>query len=507
MSSLIILEKCWVISLDLEISLDHVFIITLLLFSCFFIYTALHTAMLGEDEANYYKLAKHFLTLEFYSFDPGGTPFHPPPLLPLIASVFLLFIESLVSLKLVVTLFGIASLFMTYLIGKHYNTIAGPICMMMLMSIPLFIHYMSLAYVDIPLAFFSVLTFYIMITLDTKKKSVLLGSILGLSYITKADGIFLTGIVFIYSLWKFYHRDKKYFKLSIIAISISLLILVPWIARGIKLYNTVQVYGLDMIYKHFVPSSPRPAAWKLEIAKKITPSFDLIDSFGILIPLLTLSSFIYFVLSHREEFVLPTFFVSLFTLAFVINFYVLAHGIADPRYLSIIFPQLAVLSGLYLSKFYRMKYFLFIFLILFIYVAHNSFVLSVTTSNTQRYPQDYLNVLEWIRLNTSKNAVIFTTYCGSVSYFADRYCVWAMDEFPRIMNSNNSTYIYNILKKYGITHILVWRPLIAQNYTVPGTNIIGMFTYRFVNAVVNDKTHFQVSYQSRNNIVFSLKSE
>jgi len=89
--------------------------------------------------------------------------------------------------------------------------------------------------------------------------------------------------------------------------------------------------------------------------------------------------------------------------------------------------------------------------------------------------------------------------------FAERDRLWnQLEEFPSIMTTQNSTYIYQTLKKYNITHILIWRGVVAENYIVPESNLLGAFTYNFVNIVLNDTIHFKNLYSNQNNAVLEV---
>ena len=132
---------------------------------------------------------------------------------------------------------------------------------------------------------------------------------------------------------------------------------------------------------------------------------------------------------------------------------------------------------------------------------------AIGTYNSQRYPNDYLEALKWIKDNTQKDSLIFTTYSGSLKYFGERDYVWAgsIDEyFPEIMTTNNGTFIHEILKQYNVSYILIWGNTIAQNYIIPESNIWGVFTYNFANVISTDTEHFENTFSNQNNWVFKL---
>ena len=109
------------------------------------------------------------------------------------------------------------------------------------------------------------------------------------------------------------------------------------------------------------------------------------------------------------------------------------------------------------------------------------------------------------KTNTKEDSIVFTAYGGSLDYFAERNVIWVIDEFPDVMHTSNSTYIHDTLKKYNISYILIWRGIVAQDYIVPQSNLIGAFTYNFVNVVSQDQENFDAVFQNQDNIIFKLK--
>jgi hypothetical protein len=140
-----------------------------------------------------------------------------------------------------------------------------------------------------------------------------------------------------------------------------------------------------------------------------------------------------------------------------------------------------------------------------IFGLYSSAIVAVSTSQSQRFPTNYVEALTWIKGNTPKGSLIFTTYGGTTRYFAERNNFWQnVNEFPDVMTTTNSTFIYQTLRKYNISYILIWRGVLAQDYIIPQSNIAGVFTYNFLNTVVNDTQHFSVTYQNQDNIVLKL---
>lgn len=116
--------------------------------------------------------------------------------------------------------------------------------------------------------------------------------------------------------------------------------------------------------------------------------------------------------------------------------------------------------------------------------------------------------LEFGFMKCNPNAsLIFTTYGGSLEYYGERNIIWWGDmyeDFITVMYTDNSTLISEILKDYCVNYILIWRGEIAPGMIIPESNIGGVFTYKFLNNVLNDTKDFKVVYQNQDNIIFEV---
>jgi hypothetical protein len=212
-----------------------------------------------------------------------------------------------------------------------------------------------------------------------------------------------------------------------------------------------------------------------------------------------------YVLSLKEEkLYLPVFLTVLFILLFNIRS-LTGLEVGESRYFAVVFPYAALVGSYFLEGLYKKnKMLLPIVALVIVLSLYMSFSVALSTNATQRYPQNYISALQWIDSNTPKDAKIFTAYEGSLKIFGERDNVWAMDEFPELMTTQDSTYIYDTLEKYNASYILIWRGIVAENYIIPESNLIGAFTYNFLNVVSNDTEHFNATYQNQDNIIFKL---
>lgn len=136
-----------------ERRLEIIFIVFLLILGIYYMILSFDTKMLGEDEEFYYSLAKIFANGNYPTilFD---SPLSFATFTSLFSSLFFLISPSLGILKLTSTIFGFLTLFVVYLIGKKFNIYYGIFSAILLFSIQNFSHFMMIAYIEIPIAFF-----------------------------------------------------------------------------------------------------------------------------------------------------------------------------------------------------------------------------------------------------------------------------------------------------------------------------------------------------------------
>jgi len=493
--------------MDIEFKKEHIPIVLLLLISVTYFYLAFNTAMLGEDEGAYFFTSQQFLGLKFPSFLSPSQPLNYPPLVSLLSVPFFAVFGSTLNIaKFMIALFGALTIILIYSIGKKTRWLFGSMAAFLLLSIPLFTQFMFLYYVEVPIAFFSLLSLVMFASMDSIKKAIFTGSIMGLAFYVKFSAIFLPVALLAFAVYKYlYKKEKNYLKLSIIACVFFAIIIAPFIARNLILYGFPYVDVLNLFFKepNFTP------LWVKDAAKILSPSTDIISVFGFLALIFCLEGITYFFVSKDEKLVLPILVFVLFILLYYVRG-VLNLGIAESRYFAIVFPQLALIGGYFADKVYeKNKKYLIVLFGVIVLCTYLSFSVALNTFSSTRYPQNYLDALKWIKQNTPANANIFTAYGGSLEMFAERTNVWAIGEFPQLMTTQDTNYIYNTLVNYNVSYILIWRGIVAENYIVPESNLIGAFTYNFVNVVSNDiqnnnQTHFSIDYQNQDNMVIKL---
>lgn len=492
--------------------IEKIFILFLIILGIYYIYLATQTAFLGEDEATYFSLGKQFSNLGYPIRDNINQPITAPLFVPSVYALFFtLFGASLSMAKIVSVIFGILTLLFVYLLGRKINIYVGIFSVFVLLLIFLFTHFMLIAYVDVPIAFFSVLSVYLISETNSKKSAILAGLAIGLSYYVKESGLFISLTLLLYSIYIYvFQKNKNQFKLYFMTVIISLLFISVNVIRNLVLFNYPYLILINIFF-----APPTISSWGLSerIAQLQSPSLvsisDFANTFSWIPLILAIFSLTYVFLEWKKTEYKSILFSSFLFILFLLSFlflYSIGKAIAESRYFIIIFPQLALISGFYLWKLKEHnKYLLILIIPIILYSLYTTITVAVSTSNSDRFPANYIEALKWIKDNTPKDSLIFTTYGGSVKYFADRNIIWSsIEEFPNIMTTSNSTYIYNSLKKYNVSYILIWRGVLSQDYVIPESNIAGVFTYNFLNTVASDTKQFNVTYQNQDNIILKI---
>jgi 4-amino-4-deoxy-L-arabinose transferase-like glycosyltransferase len=486
--------------MEIEFKKEYLPLILIAVLGVIFIYLAAGTQMLGEDEAVYFTAAKDFMKGDYPAFTQTGFPNVFSPFVSLVDTLpFLVLGASLPLSKVIIAIFGVLTLIVVYLTGKKFGLISSLASVAILLSIPIFAQYMLINYMEVPIAFFSALAIYMLLQLDSVKKAVAAGALLSLAFYVKGSGAFLAAIIILYSLARYFYKKDINLKMVLVMLAVTLLLVLPWVARNIMLFSYPYTEGLNFLFSQ--PAYQNPA-WLAQAIKTLSSSVDYYGTFGYIAIVLGLFGFVYVLLGKEKKLYVSLALVAMFLLAFVLREAIM---LTESREFSVIFPQVAVIGALFLQRLYERNKILIVLagvvILLSLYIGVST---GLATGSSQRYTTNYVQALTWIKDNTPQDAKIFTAYGGSLSYFAERSNVWVIDEFPEVMTTQSSTDIYNILQKHNVSYILIWSGILAQNYVVPSSNLLGAFTYNFLTVVNNDTAHFNATYQNQEDIVFKI---
>jgi hypothetical protein len=503
-------------------NLEILFIIFLVIVGIYYLFLASNTKFLGDDEFGYYYNGKIFSEGKFPNFDVFNisTSF-PGIFISLIyAFFFLIFGPSLAIAKMISVFFGFLTLLVIYLIGKKISIFYGIISSIIILSISIFTNFMFLAYVDVPITFFSALIFYLILELDSYKKSIFTGIVLGISYLVKSSAFIIALFLLSISIFKFLkEKNRQQLKFTLIILFISAIILSSYVIRGLILFKYPNYDVLNLFFKNPLPTGlPK---WLEGLISTISPvRLDLslfTSTIGWILVALSIFGFSwlsnYSILDKKQKELLLNlfFFISIFLIVFSVT--QISGAIAlESRHMFIMFPQLALTAGFFLWKLKEKNKWLGMIIIIpiLLFSLYISVLTAQQTASSQRFPDDHIKALNWIKDNTPKDAFIFTTYGGPLQYYSGRWKVWATssclgEDFPNLMTTTNGTYIAETLKdKCNVSYILIWSNTVAQNYIIPGSNLWGVYTYNFVNVVSNDKKDFNITFSNQNNLVLKI---
>lgn len=494
--------------------IEIAFLAILIGLTIYFIYLAASTQMLGEDEGAYEWAAKQFAVgKDQMTVGPVHSVLNAP-FIPLVyAAFFLIFGASLAAAKAVTVVFGALAIVFVYLIGRKFSIWSGIISALLLFSISLFDHFSLLAYFDVPAAFFCALITYIFLNIAYSKPKIAFSiAVISLALYTKLSSLLLLVGILIYALYLYTtNLDKKFLKTFIFISVIAGILFLPGIFR-IAQFNISRIHELSDIWGIL---QPQPA-WLKAVTTTLSPAQVSLNTFtsafGPLLSILAIFGFVYIIFNlktsqNKGELFLIAIIPVLFILAFLYNQLTPGSMLMENRYLIIMFPQLALISALFLTKIKeKWSWSMALIGIILIFSLYSGITTAQATSTSQRYPADYISALNWIANNTTENDIVFTAYGGSLRHYTSRASIWSeIKEFPDVMTSQNGTYIYQTLKNYNISYVFVWRSTLAQNYIVPESNLIGATTYTFVNTISADQDHFNMTYSNQNNWILKMR--
>ena len=479
------------------LSRKEIDILLICIFSFILIYFSFQTKFLGEDEENYLGVAKEILKTGSYPVkDFFGDPINFPPLIPIILSMFS---YSLGASKVMIALFGVLTLVMTYAFCERFVKKGfGIIASTLLFSISLFVQFSMLIYLEIPVGFFSIASLYFFLRAEKLKHYILPGILIGLGLLTKTSALLIPITLLLYSIY------KGKLKEGLITILVGFLILAPWVVRNYVALGDPMYPGFHQVYDYFF-GNPYPEKAPLELTQAAQPlimPLDIVNSIGILATFFSIFGFSYAYYRKNEIGMLCLVFIVVFLVAFYSNLI----GIKDVRYFSIIFPQICIMGTIgisYLNEDVR-KYKIPTILVAIIILISLYYGISTAlgTSTSTRFGDDYVKALKWIKTNSTDNAMIMTVFTGSCEFYSDRHCLWPVRDLKELMTTQSLSNLTSILKKNNVNYILIQQGITSQSYISSGTNTIGVFSLQFVGMMVVSKDFEQV-YASNDSMIYT----
>ena len=382
-------------------------------------------------------------------------PFWAPPVFHLILAfvykAFSIFSQNIAefSMKMVSPLFSSLTLIISYLIIKElFSKKTALYSLIFLTFIPLSMDYGIFGYVDSTLSFFVVLSVYFML------KNRLIGSALcfGLAILTKYNG----GFIFPVLLLIIYKKNKKDFlKKTLLFISVSALVGLPWFARnwlqlgnpvwpffnsilhgletkysssvgGINLLSLFSINGLIVFYLGFfgVPNGNINTLFFFKI-----PAIQLLFTIWIIATIIFIFPLFLGLKKLKNKKILFTWIGSYIVL---ILLYVMSAGWSVSRFMLPALPALALIWGNGWDKIKYKKITSAILVLIMMGFVFTGFVkVRIAADSWNSYNEDF----DWIKVNTKKQDIFLGYQC--FSYNTNRFSI-----IPYTENIKKADYIF-----------------------------------------------------------------
>lgn len=491
--------------------LEKIVLVIIFAFGLYMMYSAAKTPMLGEDEVRitYIKdIVEGKLFPQTFAIAISSLLVYTAYDIPL----YLFSLNALVISHIFTAFLTMLLLLVMYLIGKKSEHMYfGMLCVLFLISIPLLFHLSLFAYIDGAIALFSALAFFAIIKWYRKPTLLnLLFVILlsGLSFYTKESGLLITLLAFLFVAAISVRKND--YKNIFIFLAATIIIFSPYILRNIIIFGFPGMEGLNIFFK-IRPADAVPQ-WVFEAAKMIIPQkpsfITLLSMFALPHILLFFTASVLIIIEKRTEYIFSLLLIILFISVFIYS-YISSTRLLENRYFTIIFPQIAFLGSFTIYQLVKTKKVIHLiiaafFVLLLLFYSINTFSIIKSTSESVRYTPEYLSALKWLKDNTPSDAKVFTTYGGSLKVYGERDSVWAIEEFPQLMRGTNSSYDYEVLKKYNVSYILIWVATIGRDYIIPESNIIGAYTPTFINTIAQDTERFEKVFENKETLIFKI---
>lgn len=476
---------------------DIIILIILLSASYIFIYYGSQSDIWFPDEGFYGMYAKEvakgnlpFTILEIKDKICPGHLFSKPPLPIYLMSLFYLF-GGEIGFKLFTPVMILFLIFSIYFISRKFiNKWLALLTSILPLGIPLFIDWSIATYTDIFSALIFLWFFYFFYNVTenpTKKNIIISGIFIGLNFLTKETTMAIIPMTLLLYLIIdiIINRNKlkliNEIKVFILILIIGLLITIPHFLRNYLLFHNPifpffpNIFGWEYLDKegyYLVPKGQN--AW-VEVNLQY---FWINFSYFLLILLATfilsiikikklnndnLSNFVIDFtpkdIINLDKIFISTLITSLFT-------YLYLSPSKDIRYLLILIPISLPIFSYKISIFKKWNFIILIMLCVFSF--YNIFSILPTTLMKGKLPENEKVLYNFIKANTTKDAILFDVYTGTTAYHTERstmfpttLCGYDLWGFWNLTNDE----MYNLFKKHGINYIIFHLNFMTENET------------------------------------------
>jgi 4-amino-4-deoxy-L-arabinose transferase-like glycosyltransferase len=399
------------------------------------------------------------------------------------------------------------------LVKKMLNEKIGLVTALALITIPAYVTYTVLFYVEMLLVFYISLSFLLAaLSYQTgeKKYWVASGIFAALSILTKTAGYFaLAFYAFFFLLYLYKKRFDEIKRIFPLLAIIVLLLVTPFYLRNQAYYGSTQI--------PFIPGNSKPTTIQYtpqnQFAGRATEtqteaaliSFGIGNyvnfAFGILwfVPLGFAIGLFLLWIERESKFI---FVVPLLLMLIPLTYFSLNIRVEDTaRYVLGLSLGIAFTVGIFGGKLWKVledrnKYIACVFVLLIIFAAYwnlNSKLTAARFYNTQtksyagykQFSPAFFDMCNYIKSNLPKDAILLSLHTHPTVYNCERQAFWNLPDLADIIATNSTSLMKERLKANGITHIFV------QKFSLSNEPVFLSYPVSFVETLVNDTKDFK----------------
>lgn len=443
------------------------------------------------------------------------TYFHPL----FTAGLFILGGELLV--KASSALLGLLTGLMLFLfVRRVYGLEAGVLSALLLVSIPSFITYSVLVYVDVLFVLLTISSLYMLYRALSERNQrylVLAGLLAGFAALTKETGFLLLPIYF-FSVLFFERIDLKVLvRKYAVLFGLFALMILPW--YGVHNYLQFGSSGIpiisDPVSEYTGSGSMTNATFAGQNVGQGTEAdllaYGLLNyasfAYSLAVFFLALLGFALFV--QRQSPLTRTLF--LFTAVMLAVPLYLAAGRAEDaaRFALPTTIVFAAAAGVLVAELYdrfrqvsgvtgKIMPALFI-LVLALVLFSSTSAKAESLAPIKNFPAGFYEGCDWIRENTPQDARLLTLWVSRASYHCQRDFYWSwLPDLNDIVLSNNETLAHSKLQEHGIEYIYI------QKFSIDFTPYLEAYPISFVH-MLDGSELFEKAYENDDVIVYRVK--
>jgi len=401
-----------------------------------------------------------------------------------------------------------------FILGKKlYSEKIGFIAALIAITMSSYITYSVLFYADALFMFYLslfILTFFLSITKESKKYWIISGIFAALAFLAKTPGFVIFPIIGLGFLYQLYKQKKMMSVLkNYIILGLFLFVIIgSFFLRNYAYYHTPTCnlpffdnkgcsVTFDYKNKNQISNELEQTGTALNALK-----MGLINYFNfaygnvwfIILPFI--AGIIVVGLRKKENDIL----IILMMLSFLPIIYLGSGGRAEDtaRYTLGLIPLITLISGIYFETMYDFvnKYKKYLALIIFVVILYFTLLNLNEKLNTMKqvkqFSPSFLEACNFIKQNTSEDAMLMTIWVHQASYSCQRNIAGFsnLPDIGDIILSGNLNLTLSRLYAHGITHIFI------QKFSMSQTDVAEKYPISFIQFLDNNKDSFVKVYEN-----------